>query len=319
MFTYNVGPSEITDEVYKDILDLTKNGFLSKSHRSQDFTDVSKSVHDGLKVLLDIPDNYKIFYLSSATECMEVVLRNFAVKNTFHFVNGAFSSKFYKTSEEIGKSPKKEELNRGRGDFEYKIPDETELICLTQNETSTGVYILNEKINELRNNNMVKLIAVDIVSSIGGVYPNIVDADIWFFSVQKCFGLPAGLGIMIVNEKAIEKSKEIFEKTKDIGATHSITNMLKKYDKYQTNETPNMFGIYLLSKQLERFNMIGRDNIEKETIEKWEFLDNYFSSHNIYKPFVIDKEFRSKTVYVFEIDKEKQEILKEKLKSNGIV
>ncbi|NDK09133.1 hypothetical protein EOM39_07910, partial [Candidatus Gracilibacteria bacterium] len=32
-----------------------------------------------------------------------------------------------------------------------------------------------------------------------------------------------------------------------------------------------------------------------------------------------DKEFRSKTVYVFEIDKEKQEILKEKLKSNGIV
>lgn len=319
MFTFNVWPSEITDDVYNDIIELTKNWFLSKSHRSKDFSDVSESVHDWLKELLNIPDNYKIFYLSSATESMEVVLRNFAVKDTFHFVNGAFSSKFYKTSEEIWKSPKKAEINRWKWDFEYKIPDETELICLTQNETSTWVYIPNEHIANLRKNNPDKLIAIDIVSSVWWVFPIINDADIWFFSVQKCFWLPAWLGIMIVNEKAIEKSKDVFEKTWDIGATHSITNMLKKYDKYQTNETPNVFWIYLLNKQLDRFNNIWRDNIEKETIEKWEFLDNYFTSHNIYKPFVKDKEFRSKTVYVFEIDKEKQEVLREKLKSNWIV
>jgi hypothetical protein len=46
---------------------------------------------------------------------------------------------------------------------------------------------------------------------------------------------------MIVNDNAIEKSKKVYEITKDIGSTHSITNMLKKYDKYQTNETPNVF------------------------------------------------------------------------------
>lgn len=319
MFTYNVGPSEITEEVYNDIIELTKNWFLSKSHRSQDFTDMSKSVHDWLKVLLDIPDNYKIFYLSSATECMEVVLRNFAIKDTFHFVNWAFSSKFYNTSLEIWKNPKKEELNRWKWDFEYKIPDETELICLTQNETSTWVYIPNEKINELRNNNMDKLIAVDIVSSIGWVYPNIVDADIWFFSVQKCFWLPAWLWIMILNEKAIEKSKEVYEKTKDIGSTHSITNMLKKYDKFQTNETPNVFWIYLFAKQLERFVEKWAKEIEKETIEKWEFLNSYFENHNLYKPLVKERENRSKTVYVFEIDNEKQENLRAKLKENWII
>jgi phosphoserine aminotransferase len=121
---------------------------------------------------------------------------------------------------------------------------------------------------------------------------------------------------MIVNEKGVEKSKEVFEKTRDIGSTHSIPNMLKKYDKYQTNETPNVFAIYLLNKQLERFNKMLRDNIEKETLKKWEFLDKYFSSHNIYKPFVKDKEYRSKTVYVFEIGKENQDLLREKLKSN---
>lgn len=319
MFTYNVWPSQISDEVYQDIIDLTKNWFLSKSHRSQDFSDVSKSVHDWLRRLLIIPDNYKIFYLSSATEAMEVVLRNFAVQDTFHFVNWAFSDKFYKTSLELWKNAQKEEINRWNWDFEYKIPRETELICLTQNETSTWVYIPNEYISKLRINNPDKLIAVDIVSSVWWVFPNVRYADIWFFSVQKCFWLPAWLWIMIVNENAIEKSKEVYEKTRDIGSTHSITNMLKKYDKYQTNETPNVFWIYLLNKQLERFNKFWNENIEKETLVKWSFLDNYFSSHNIYKPFVKDKEFRSKTVYVFEIPKERQEFLKEKLKSNWIV
>jgi hypothetical protein len=32
--------------------------------------------------------------------------------------------------------------------------------------------------------------------------------------------------------------------------------MLKKYDIFQTNETPNVFAIYLLANQLERYNKI---------------------------------------------------------------
>jgi len=227
MFTFNVWPSQISNDVYKDIIMATTNWVLSISHRSNDFTDMSKSVHDWLRKLLNIPDNYKIFYLSSATETMEVVIRNFVVKNSFHLVNWAFSDKFYKTSLEIWKNAQKEQIEQWIWDFEYKIPDETELICLTQNETSTWVYIPNEHIAYLRKNNPEKLIAVDIVSSVGWVFPIISDADIWFFSVQKCFWLPAGLGIMIVNEKAIEKSKEVYKKTWDIGSTHSITNMLK--------------------------------------------------------------------------------------------
>lgn len=319
MFTFNVWPSQINEEVYDDIRELTTNWVLSISHRSLDFTNISKSLHEWLRKLLNIPDNYKIFYLSSATEGMEIVLRNFAVKNTFHFVNWAFSDKFYKTSLELWKNPQKEEIERWKGDFKYEIPNETELVCLTQNETSTWVYIPNENIKKLRKSNPDKLIVVDIVSSIWWVFPEIENADIWFFSVQKCFWLPAWLWIMIANEKAIEKSKKVYEEKKDIGSCHSVSNMLKKYDKYQTNETPNVFWIYLLNKQLERFNNIWSKNIEKETIEKFELLDSYFTTHKEFKPFVKNKQFRSKTVYVFEIEKEKQVILKEKLKWNWIV
>jgi phosphoserine aminotransferase len=194
MFTYNVWPSQISDEVYNDIIESTSNWVLSISHRSNDFTLLSKSLLDWLRKFLNIPDNYKIFYLSSATDAMEVVIRNFSYKNTFHFVNWAFSDKFYKTSLEIWKNALKEQIERWKWDFEYKIPDETELICLTQNETSTWVYIPNEYIANLKKNNPEKLLAVDIVSSVWWVFPVIRDADIWFFSVQKCFWLPAGLG-----------------------------------------------------------------------------------------------------------------------------
>lgn len=315
MITFNVWPSQISAEVRNDIKELSENWVLSISHRSEDFSKISKFLHDNLRELLQIPDNYKIFYTSSATEAMEVTLRNFVTENSYHLVNWAFSNKFYKTALDLGKKPKKEEIEWGKGDFDYKIPNDTELICLTQNETSTWVYIPNKYIKELRNNNPDKLIAVDIVSSVWWLFPEISDADIWFFSVQKCFWLPAGLWIMIVNDKAIEKSKEVYNNTSDIWSYHSIPNMLKKYDKYQTNETPNIFWIYLLWEQVKRFNIIWRERIEKETIEKSEFLDNFFAS----KAFVKDSEFKSKTVYVFEEEKEKQEKIRKRLQEKGIV
>lgn len=315
MINFNVWPSQISDGVRENIKELSDNGILSISHRSSEFTEVSKSLHNNLRELLQIPANYKIFYTSSATEVMEITLRNFVVKNSYHLVNWAFSNKFYKTAIDLWKNPEKEEIEWGRWDFKYNIPDESELICLTQNETSTWVYIPNEYIKELRKNNQDKLLVVDIVSSVGWVFPKIEDADIWFFSVQKCFWLPAWLWIMIVNEKAIEKSKEVYEKLNDIWSYHSIPNMLKKYDKYQTNETPNVFGIYLLNEQLKRFNNIWKDLLEKEIIEKSKLLDKLLDS----KAFVKDNSFRSKTIYVFKIDKDLQKEIKEKLKKENII
>lgn len=74
-----------------------------------------------------------------------------------------------------------------------------------------------------------KLIAIDITSSAGGIKHDIADADMWFFSVQKCFGLPSGLGIFIANEKAITRSAQVYEVTKDTGSIHSFVTMLKRY------------------------------------------------------------------------------------------
>jgi Phosphoserine aminotransferase len=51
------------------------------------------------------------------------------------------------------------------------------------------------------------LLGVDVTSSMGAVEYNFSVADAWFFSVQKAFGMPAGLGILIVGPKILEKAK----------------------------------------------------------------------------------------------------------------
>jgi phosphoserine aminotransferase len=48
------------------------------------------------------------------------------------------------------------------------------------------------------------LIAVDATSSMAGVELDWQSADIWFASVQKCFGLPAGMAVMVCSPRALQ-------------------------------------------------------------------------------------------------------------------
>lgn len=53
------------------------------------------------------------------------------------------------------------------------------------------------------------LIAIDATSWFGGVVFDWMLGDVWFASVQKCLGLPAGMGIMVCSPKALEKARKV--------------------------------------------------------------------------------------------------------------
>ena len=317
MITFNPGPSQISPQVKDFMREFIDQDIGSISHRSKQFTEISLSLRNGLKKYLQIPENYKICYVASASEAMEVILRSCVVSHSHHLVNGAFSKKFYSVAKQIGKMPTKEELALGQGKFECLVPQGAELLCLTENETSTGVQIPLSMIAEIRQKNPNTLFAVDVTSSAGGVKHDISQADIWFFSVQKCFGLPAWLGIIIFNEKVLQKTEEVFAKTHDVGAIHSLASMLKKYDDGQTDETPNVFDIFLLSKQLESLNTKWIEQIEMETLEKFRYIEGKLQKLG-YTRFVKDDTFASKTVYVFDCPKDRQDTLKATLKKENI-
>jgi aspartate aminotransferase-like enzyme len=87
-----------------------------------------------------------------------------------------------------------------------KNPD-VEAVALTHNETSVGlINPLKELVTSIKKYD--KLVFVDAVSSMGGTEINVdeLGIDVCFSSSQKCFGVPPGLGIGSVSEKAMNLS-----------------------------------------------------------------------------------------------------------------
>lgn len=314
---FTVGPSQLYPTVRKHIKTALRDDVASISHRGKQFMDIYKQTTDNLRELMGVPQDYHIFFLGSATEAMERIIQNTVEDNSFHLVNGAFSKKFFTIASQLGKKAEKKEVPEGQG-FDVrsiKIPGETECICITQNETSTGVALPIADVRYLTSRDSGQagmtdpLVALDVVSSAPFVKVDFKSADLTFFSVQKLFGLPAGLGVFIVSPKAMEKSKNLFEKGIGIGSYHNFLIMEEYSRKYQVHETPNVQGIYLLGKVSGDFLEKGIDVIRAETEEKARIIYEYFEAHTKYKPGVSERKFRSLTTIVIDTQGETAKIL----------
>ena len=270
---------------------------------------------------MEIPDNFHIVFTGSANEIFERVLQNCVEKSSFHFVNGAFSEKFYEFAGQLKKEPQKINATWGEG-FDMKsveIPEEVELIALTLNETSTGVTLHSEDISLIREKYPDKIIALDAVSAVPSTKIDFSQIDTTFFSVQKAFGLPAGLGVWIFNDRCLQKAKSLQEKGKNIGTYHSIPELSKRAKAFQTPETPNVLGIYLLGKIAEDMLRKSVETIQIETRYKATLLYHFLDSQDELTAFVEDKKLRSQTVIVVQLTSNNAEMYVEKLKNQGIL
>ncbi|MBI5635375.1 aminotransferase class V-fold PLP-dependent enzyme [Candidatus Micrarchaeota archaeon] len=179
------------------------------------------------------------------------------------------------------------------------IPKDAELICFTHNETSTGVKTDFELIKQVKRENPDKLVAVDVVSSAPCVDIAFESADCVFFSVQKGFGLPAGLGVLVVSPQALEKTRQLAKNnTGATGSYHSFASLEKSGDRLETPETPNVLALHLLGVSCAELNKKGREKIICETKEKAKKLYSFFDGENKFKCFVKKENWRSDTIVV---------------------
>lgn len=297
---FTPGPSQLYITTEDHARKAFKEQIPSLSHRSKEFEDISRNATDGLKTLFNIPDNFSIVFTGSATEIWERIIQNLTEHTSHHLVNGAFSQKFYDTALQLNRKPTLAIIKVGKGfDESVEIPL-TELVALTHNETSTGVSLPLTVINKIRENNPSALIAIDAVSSLP--YPDFdfTKVDSVFFSVQKGFGLPAGLGVWIVNEKCIAKAEQLLSKGISVGSYHSLPSLIANAKKNQTPETPNVLSIYLLAKVVEDMIRRGIQTIRRETDYKAAILYQVLDNHPLINAFVKEPAIRSKTVIVAE-------------------
>jgi phosphoserine aminotransferase len=309
---FTPGPSELYPTVPLHIAAALENKIGAISHRSKQYQDIHRNTVEQLRSLLQVPQDFQIFFLGSATEIWERILQNCVERTSFHCVNGSFSKRFYEFSMELGKRAIKHEVPFGQGFYpdNMEISPEAEAICLTHNETSSGVSMPAEDIYKIRSKSKDTLIFVDSVSSLP--YPDFdfTKIDSTFFSVQKCFGLPAGLGVWIVNQKCIDKSLNLLKKGLSIGTYHTLPSLLSKSSSNQTPETPNVLYIYVLGKVLEEMNKIGIKKIREQIEQKAGIIYNYLESSNNFTPFVQEKAHRSVTTIVADTKLPSQEINK---------
>lgn len=299
MINFTPGPSQVYYTVSDHIKTAIRQGVLSLSHRSKEFEKMYSDASNGLRELLNIPDTFTIVFASSATEIWERSIQNLVEVESCHFVNGAFSRRYHEIATQLNKKATLVQVEEGKGfSSSSPITPTAELLAITHNETSTGVSWNLADIYELRKANPHALLVIDAVSSLP--YPDLdfSQIDSVFFSVQKAFGLPAGLGVWIVNDRCLNKANDLLAKGHVIGTYHNLPTLSTFAKKYQTPETPNVLGIYLLSKVVEDFARRGAQTLRRETDYKAAILYQALSEHASLKPFVENTRDRSKTVIV---------------------
>lgn len=250
MITFYPGPSKVYPQVADYAAEAVQQGIVSLNHRSAGFMDIVKETVRLLHEKLAIPADYHIALVSSATECWEIVAQSLTETASLHPYSGAFGKKW--------------------SEYAYRIKppvnlNEADVLCIVQNETSNGTQVNMETLAQFRRD-FSALIAVDAVSSMAGIAFDWSLADVWFASVQKCFGLPAGLAVLIYSPAALKRAEEIGENAH----YNSLLFIHENFTKFQTPYTPNGLGVYMLMRVLQQVPPIAMvDKITKKRANDW--------------------------------------------------
>jgi phosphoserine aminotransferase len=318
---FSVGPTEIFPEVKEFYSAGFKKKLFSVHHRSKEFEEIHSNTVANLKKLLNIPE-HEIFFFSSATECMERVILNLVDQSSFHYINGYFAQRFSNIAKQYGKPPIELICESGKSFFteeEDKIIDkEAEVICFTYNETSTGTALPIREIVNIKKLYPDKIIVLDAVSATPFYEIDFGYVDCAFFSVQKGFGMPPGLGVLIVNAQCLKKADILSQITGQEIFSFNFNKYSENFNKNQTSYTPNIPAIYVLGKVCEMMLKKGLDIIRKETEEKYALLDNFISESKVFTHFVKRPEDRSKTTIAVNTKYKSSEVIN-KLNNSGFV
>ncbi len=307
--TFYPGPSKVYPQVATYLQDAMNEGILSQNHRSAAFMEMLEACISVFKQKQNIPDNYEVYFTSSATECWEIISQSLVKKHSHHIYNGAFGEKWFEYAARLGKTVSATKFNF-QEIIENNFSSDADVWCFTQNETSNATQIENSFFSKLQTDS---LIAVDVTSSLGGIALDWQSGDIWLASVQKCLGLPAGMGIMICSPKAIKRAEEIG----DHNFYNSLLFIRDNFRKYQTHYTPNILSIYLLMRVMQQVPDIH--TIDAHIKARAKNFYTFIGQETNLDLLITTREVRSETVIAIQGSVDEISVLKQKAKENNII
>lgn len=313
MLNFYPGPSKLYAGIDLHMQEAIASGILSMNHRSTDFMALYKQVQERFETYYDLPKGYSVCFTSSATECWTILAQSFNNRSFLHMYNGSFGKKWLEVSKQLNIEHESHvfEIHSELSTSEIDTQISAEIVCTTLVETSNGTFLSRDVQASIRETFSDSLIAVDATSGLAGISVKWEDADIWFASVQKCFGLPSGLGVLILSPQA---QHTIEHRSKD---THynSLKRIVENGSTFQTTHTPNILGIFLLSERLKELNEIYFLKLK----ERMTYLYTHFSSHPSLQPLIVERNVQSPTVLALKGDEDYIKQIKKSLKEQEII
>ncbi len=313
--TFSPGPSKVEPAVRQWLTDAYDAGILQMGHRSERYTQLQKQTVELLKTKLGIPQEYAVYFVSSATESWEIIAQSLTRARSLHFYNGSFGERWFQIAKLLRPDTVAQPFGIQEALDARGLPDPAgvDVVCVTQNETSTATQVDGTVLQRVANHYRDALLCVDATSSLGGLHLRYARADVWFASVQKCLGLPAGLGLLICGPRAVDRIKELAEK-------HHYNSALALHEKalnHQTTHTPNVLGIYLLNRLLEARPPIKQvqDHLSARATMLYQFFEESLPNLPL---LIADKALRSVTVLGVEATGARLDDVKKHAQAHGI-
>ena len=267
------GPIEVREDI------LSKMARPMIGHRSKDASKLQRNISNNLKKLF-YTENEILLSTSSGTGLMEAAVRCCTKERAAVFSIGSFGDRWHEMAVSNGikadlfKSEAGSITNPEMVDEALKT-GKYDLVTITHNETSTGVMNPIDEISKVIKKYPEVIFCVDAVSSAGGVKieTDQLAVDICITSSQKALGLPPGLSMCTISERAAEKARTVKNRGYYLDLL-KLYDTIKKKD-YQYPSTPNLSLMFALDYQLEQIMTEGLENRFARHLEMAEYTRSW--------------------------------------------
>jgi len=252
------GPVNVTEDT------LQKMATPMIGHRTKEASTLQKGISDKLRKLM-YTQNEILLSTSSGSGLMEGAIRSCTQKRAAVFSCGNFGNRWFAMAEDNHVPADKFEVEWGLPNTAESVNQvlangKYDLITITHNETSSGIMNPVKEIAKVMKKYPEVVFCVDAVSSLGGAKIEVdkLGIDICITSSQKCLGLPPGLSLCSISEKALAAARKI----KFRGTYFDLLQIYEYIQKkdYQYPSTPSLSHMFALDYQLDKILKEGLDN-----------------------------------------------------------
>ena len=299
VYNFSAGPSMLPLEVLKqaqaDLLNYQGCGMsvMEMSHRSPDFEAILASAEEGLRKLMNIPQNYKVLFLQggASTQFAAVPLNLLSGHGSADYiVSGQFSKKAYLEAKKYGDIQIAASSSGANPPFSV-IPDLTradfrpdaDYVHMCFNNTIYGT-----KFKDIPDTGSVPLVA-DMSSCILSEPVDVSKFALIYAGAQKNIA-PAGLTIVIVRDDLIGNARP---------DTPAMLDYKAMADNGSMYNTPPCFAIYMAKLVFDYLLSIGGlEEMKRRNERKASLLYDYLDDQGYYASSV-EKNSRSMMNVVF--------------------